>query len=141
MRLEFEIRGLSPADLGVNQAYRARALRVKGSRPPKYRGHLYSTKRFDAAKAEVTKRARQAHGGRAPIPGPCAIMISIRFEGQQGDDDGPLKAIRDAVADAGVLEGRGDEAFRESHIRRLPPGPDLIRVLVIGPMAPLDTGA
>ena len=115
---------MHPGELGVNEAYRARAIRTRGGR---WTAQFYSTKRFKRGKArisEVIEHVRDGHSFKGPVvvsiscqwarsrvTGPCAGLA-------MGDVDGPVKGILDALEESGLIEDDGQVV--EIKVRKVP---------------------
>jgi len=102
---------VNPAELGVNRAYRA------AYRPGVGRVMFFRCSRHRAAQQLVVTAAMEAMVGRAPVAGRVRVELELLFARLHrtgparglavGDVDGPIKAVLDALEEAGVMADDG----------------------------------
>jgi len=94
--MKFVVR-IDPSRFHVNRAYRAGKTLREG------KAIVYQGVKYASAKALL---AEQAHlqWDRPPLLEPVDVHICLFFKGAQGDIDGPIKGILDALEDAEVYK-------------------------------------
>lgn len=114
---------VEPGHLAINQAHRP-AVRLQSGKPVPYRR---PTTEYKRAYKEAVRQLRLVDAKK--LTGPVQLVLSVHWPRQYGkkspdhmkglplgDVDAPIKAVQDALAEAGLLEDDGQ--IVELHVRK-----------------------